>query len=172
MSYPRLLIQSGGDLLFSRLGYPFVDALQQLPAILKFAAKDGRARSRLLPEAYGAGEDCAEKNAEWRRNCTPDLEHLFVSAGEILAGDLAKIHRDPLVPTTWKLLIPRQHHTAWMTSLNAARLALAEIHRITETDMEDSENPTLDPASERHAALITIQLLGYLEELLVEATGY
>lgn len=162
MNEPRISAQENGDLHISRLEIPFADTLHSLPKIIKLAGTDPRARKRLLPDAY----DKEEQNEDWRKHCTPELEHLFRSAGELVSGDIAKMERDPLRPRTWRLVIAKNHLMAWISTLNAARLALGEIHRVTEKDMEDYG--PVDPASARDAAILTIRLLGWMEELLLK----
>jgi hypothetical protein len=115
-----------------------------------------------LPSAY----DDDESNSEWRRHAGPEITHLFESAASLVTKDLAGLEKESF-SRTYHLRIPSGHHNAWMSSLNAARLALAEIHRIQEADMENEH--AFDPGSERDAAILSIRLLGWLEELLVLA---
>ncbi|MFN0206185.1 MAG: DUF2017 family protein [Planctomycetota bacterium] len=164
MRNPKLLVQKNGDLVFTSLELPFYEVLQELPSLLKAAGTDPRSRKRLLPDAYESEED----NEDWRKHATPDTEHLFCSARDLVELDILQMKRDPLRPATWQLFISASHHTAWMTSLNAARLALGEIYRITESDMDGAR--VFDSASERDAAILKIRLLAWLEELLVLAT--
>ncbi|MBI3820054.1 MAG: DUF2017 family protein [Planctomycetes bacterium] len=161
---PRLTIRANGDLQFSQLEEPFMEALREIPRILQLSETDPSARNRLFPNPY----DQDEKDKEWMKHCTPDLEHLFRSAGEMFAEDLLSAQRDPLHPTLWRLLLPATHLRAWMSTLNAARLTLGVIHQITEDNMDPSVEP-LDPHSGRALAISMIHLLGWIEEMLVHA---
>lgn len=164
MEPPRIAIKENGDLHVSRLAEPFAVILLELPELFKKASADPRVKTRLFPDAY----DDLEANDEWRKHVTPETEHLFQSATTLVCNDLKTLAREPL-RRSFKLTIRKTSLRAWVTSLNAARLSLGAIHRVTEEDMERDSD--FDPASERDAALLRIRLLGWIEELLVEVYG-
>ena len=112
-------------------------------------------RARLFPDPL-PGE--AETNAEWHRLMDADLEHLFLSAGEIVARDLTGLQAD-------QLTVPAEHHRAWMSALNQARLILGEQHGITESDLNRTD---LDLHQARDRAVLEIHVLGLLLHRLVE----
>lgn len=159
---PKIVVRKQGDLSLI-VPEPFYEVLKQVPALLGSALEHPRMRSRLLPEPYDDGE----ANAEWRKHVTPDLAHLFESGREIVNSDLLRASRALSIGRAWQVEIPAAHHTAWMSSLNAARLALGELHKVTQEDMETLESR--DPGSEREYAILRIHLLGWIEELLVTA---
>ena len=163
MKSPRITIhKSTGDLLLGSLEPPFVRVLGELPNYLKLARENPRARARLLPAAYD-GEAEAE---EWRRHAVPEISHLFESAAELVTRDLAGLEREGSA-RTFRVAIPATHHTAWMSTLNAARLAIGEVFRLSEEDLHPGR--PFDPVSERDVAILNVNLLGWLEELLVNA---
>lgn len=166
MKSPQLVVHANGDLQFRDLALPFRDVLVELPQILKIAANDARARERLLPDAY----DDEERNEDWRRHSTPETEHLFCAARDLVELDILKMELQGKSTAMWRMRIAAEHHRAWMTSLNGARLALGVIYRVTEEDLDDRGALSFDSASERDAAILKIRLLGWLEELLVHAT--
>ncbi len=163
MREPRVSIRRTGDVVLGHLEMPFVFVLRELPALLAMSRDDERARRRLFPDAY----DDEESNAQWRRHGAPEIRDLFRSSMELVEEDLATLESDPSAKRSWRLRIPARHHTAWMTSLNCARLALGEVHRLSEEDLDHRR--ALDPGSERDLAVWKVHLLGWIEELLVAA---
>jgi hypothetical protein len=141
---------------------PFVKVLAELPNYLKIARENPRARARLAPPPY----DADAENEEWRRHAGPEISHLFESAAELVTRDLARLEREGAA-RTYRVAIPAAHHTAWMSTLNAARLAIGEAFRLHEEDLHPGK--PFDPASERDEAILNVNLLGWLEELLVQA---
>jgi uncharacterized protein DUF2017 len=159
---PTIQVREGtGELVLGSLEEPFVGVLLALPNYLRLAKEHPRARARLLPSAY----DDATLGEEWTRHAVPEISHLFESASHLVEKDLASLVRES--PATHRIVIPGKHHGAWMTSLNAARLTIGEIFRLKAEDL-DPRRP-LDPASERDSAIFQVNLLGWLEELLVSA---
>ena len=65
-----------------------------------------------------------------------------------------------------RLTIPAQHANAWISALNAARLALGAVHEVTATDMESEDEPPLD---ERGWAILRIHLYAWLQATLIDA---
>lgn len=163
MREPRLERDgTSGDLWLRSLEPPFVRVLQALPGMLRLAEEHPEARARLRPDAY---EESALAE-EWRRHGVPEIERLFATARDLVAADLARLEREGF-SRTFRLRIPAAHHTAWMSSLNAARLAIGEVYRIRDEDLAPGR--AFDPGSERDSALLDLSLLGWLQELLVDA---
>lgn len=135
--------------------------LATLPELLE--CDDPRVRGRLLPEVY---ED-PEEEAQWRRHAAPELAHLFATRAELIAGDLRALELDE--DMTFRMRIPPGHETAWLTGLNAARLALFELHDLEDLDMERDPGDLDDP--DKQLALVRIHVLAYLQEMLMEAGG-
>lgn len=78
-----------------------------------------------------------------------------------LFGQLAR----PIMPLH-RLLIPASHRSAWMSSLNAARLLIAQTFGFMDAMPERS--PHYDPHDPEQLALLLMDALGELEHLLVE----
>ena len=135
------------------------DTLMHIPEWLE--SEDERVRGRLFPRVY-QDEDEEE---QWRRLAVPELEHLFVSRARIVGKDLKSLAQDGAV--TFSLLIPEAHTTAWVSSLNAARLALFELHDLKEEDMERELDDIAD--FEKELALVRIHVMAFMQELLLEA---
>ena len=133
--------------------------LRRVPDILEH--RDATSVSdRLYPDAR-PGEPA--RGEEWRRLVGPELRHLFESAAATYRADLAGLddHRG-------EVAFPAEHRAAWMSAINQARLVLAEMHALTETDLARTE---MGPVSMREVALVEVQALGYVLHLLVEHAG-
>ena len=168
--FPRLERQPDGGIAIEDLTPPFVFILLELPGLLGPDQPD-EVKRRLFPDP---SED-DEIRKDWARLVHPELYALLASAREIVLKDLGK-----LLPSgaTCRLEIPAPHVNAWISALNAARLALAAIHGIED---EDDLHPFDDPEEEdddedrdevveldaRRLAVVKIHLLGELQVLLV-----
>lgn len=148
-----------GTLVCRNLSAFHVDTLVHLPGLL--TSQDDRVRDRLLPRTYEADED----EDQWRRYGVPDLEHLFASRVEIINKDLESLAQDGAV--TFSLKIPERHTNAWVSSLNAARLALFVLHELEEADMEREPDDLAD--FEKELAVVRIHVLAFMQELLLES---
>jgi hypothetical protein len=137
------------------------DTLLRLPDWME--SDDPEVRKRLLPPAYEDGK--AEE--EWRRYAGPELEHLFQSRLEIVRRDLEGMRRSVLGSAV--LRIPVQHVTAWISALNAGRHALFVLSEADPRDVGSDLRSVSDPV--QAAALLRIDILGWLQQLLVEAVG-
>lgn len=162
---PRVLVRDGGDLLVMGLGPSLWGVLQEVPEILGHASASDDVRLRLFPDVY----DDERANENWRRHAQPEIAALFASARELVASDLKNGEREGPRKLTWKLPIPAAHHTAWMSALNAARLALGVLHSVTETDLNRLRDES--PVTYRDFAVLRIHFLGLVEELLVSAAS-
>ena len=135
--------------------------LRELPEILE-QRDSPDAHDRLFPNPTTAHDKI---NKEWQQMNHPELRHLFVSAGETVARDLAGLTASKSRTEIYQVTFPVEHLRAWMTALNQARLILAEIHEIDDKVMNNAE---LDPQNPKHVAAFRIHLLGYLLHLFVE----
>ena len=135
--------------------------LRELPEILE-QRDSPDAYDRLFPNPTSADDKI---NKEWQQMNRPELRHLFVSAGETVARDLASLADAKSKSEAYQITFPVEHLRAWMTALNQARLILAEIHEIDDDDMSVQD---LDPRNPKHVAALRIHLLGYLLHLFVE----
>lgn len=138
--------------------------LQELPFTLE-KRDTPAARSRLLPNPT---ENDPKANDEWSKIVTPELRHLLVSAGEVVARDLTALQPEPKTPEQFQITFPAEHTKAWMSALNQARLILGELFQIDEQDMNRED---LDLTDRKHVAALKIHLLGHLLHLFVILEG-
>jgi uncharacterized protein DUF2017 len=118
------------------------------------------ARRRLLPDP----SDDEAIAAEWRIRQHPELLTLLADARRIVETDLAALAREGR-RMRWRLEIPASHVDAWISALNAARLALGAHHGVTAAQMDRDFVPGDDEAS---LALLRIDLYGWLQGTLIE----
>jgi hypothetical protein len=124
---------------------------------------DPRVKGRLFPDTFA---DPAEE-AAWRKLMQADLEHLVLSRREIVEKDLARMRPDG--PGLYRWPIDKGHEHAWLSSLNAARLALFELYDLGPEHM-DAEPEDIDD-EERQLALVRIHVMGFMQELLLQGSG-
>ena len=150
-----------GDLSFTDIPGALTYSLMELPSLLADDApglKDRFARS-----PYGSDDDRSE---EWRRNAAPELWRLFANAREIVIEDLRTLRPSPGEVEGHDLTIPAESHAAWLSALAAARVTLGELH---EVGPDDLSGPLPVPVrSERDRGIILIQMLGWLQAILIE----
>jgi uncharacterized protein DUF2017 len=138
---------------------PLLDSvLRELPALLGPEQPEA-AKRRLFPDPGGDPEAVAE----WRRTQHPELFALLADARSVVERDLASLTPGP---DGSRLTIPAAHANAWISALNAARLALGAVHEVTAADMESEAEPSLD---ERGWAILRIHLYAWLQETLIGA---
>lgn len=166
MIFPRVVRREDGALSIEGLFPLHVAALVEVPELLD--KPEGEARRRLFPEP---SHDEKQK-AEWERLVRPELFALLASAREILLRDLRGVEpAEPLggVPR-WNVTIPAQHVNAWISALNAARLALGAQHGV---ESEEDLHPDLEEKDgkieldERTFAVIKISVLADLQAALI-----
>jgi len=147
--------------LLSRLDPLLIELLRRIPKSAD-PGDSAAARKRLFsapshdPAETGLTED-------WREYVEPELQRLFLSAIEMVEGDLKTLRFDP-PDGEGALPIPTSHLESWVHGLNQARLALAARHDFSEEEMEDSL--PLD-GSPRALALLQIRFYGFLQELFL-----
>ncbi len=162
--FPRVERQSDGSIALEGLAPPYVFMLFELPGMLGPDQPD-EVKQRLFPDP---SED-DETRRDWARLVHPELYALLASAREIVQRDLAGIVSSGGL---CRLEIPAPHVNAWISALNAARLALGALHGIEDEDdlhpfeaaEEEDEVVELD---ERGLAIVKIHVLGELQALLV-----
>ena len=138
--------------------------LQELPSTLD-KRDTPAARARLLPKPTA---NDAKANEEWSKIVTPELRHLFVSAGETVTRDLTGLEPEPETEDQFQVTFSSEHVRAWMSALNQARLILGELFQIDEQDMNAED---LDLTKPKHVSALKIHLLGHLLHLFVELEG-
>lgn len=162
--FPRVERQADGGIAIEDLTPPIVFILLELPGMLGPDQPD-EVKQRLFPDP---SED-DETRKDWARLVQPELYALLASAREIVQRDLGGLVSSGGL---CRLEIPAPHVNAWISALNAARLALGAVHGIEDEDdlhpfglaEEDDEPVELD---ERGLAIVKIHLLGELQALLV-----
>ena len=135
--------------------------LREIPEILELRDSP-EARQRLFPKPTAADDNI---NKEWAQVTSPELHHLFVSAGETVARDLTALAVDAKGRSPDQVTFPIEHVNAWMSAINQARLILAEVHKLDEHELNQTD---LNPESSRHMAALRIHLFGYLLHLFVD----
>lgn len=194
MRPPSVTITDDGGLLLSHLAPWFVSVLFEVPDLLDADQPDAVKR-RLYPEP---SED-PEQSKEWQKYVHPDLFALLASAREIMQRDLETL--SPMVesvpPGLWGVTVQKEHISAWISAMNAARLTLAATYGIEEEDMDagvlqfevepepDEDAPDADDAEEldseetasdgnggaideKRLAILKIFLLGDLQGMIIE----
>lgn len=119
--------------------------------------------ARLLP-LPGEDEDLV---LDWQDHVQPELLLGFSEARDLVAGDLASMSQGG--DSLWELEIPAGHTDAWLTTLNAMRLALASEHGLTEEDLSRDEE--FDFSSPKGLALVQVNLFAFMQECLIRSLG-
>ena len=163
MKHLRLQTDPDTRLRLSGIDPVLLDCLQSLHEITDQRDAPG-IRDRLFPNPTTTDN---ESNRDWQRLITPDLQHLFAAAADTVAGDLARVTADPRHKHHFQITFPADHHAAWMSAVNQARLILAELFTINEADMTKTD---FDLDQPKDLAVFRIHILGYLLELLVGHT--
>ena len=153
----HLELDQVGDFLIRDMEPVCVDTLIRLPSFLE--SDDPRVRDRLLPRTYTDPEE----EAEWRRHSTPDLEHLFASNIDIVRKDLDSVEIDG--SNLYRFTIPAKHRAAWLSALNAGRLAIFAVNDMVAEDMEIEVGTSGDRVKD--LALLRIHILAFLQESLI-----
>ncbi len=153
-----------GNFRFSRI-HPLLGELLQAVAIDPWERyPDGS--MRLLPSP-GQSEDLEDLRLDWQDHVQPGLRHHFDLERAVVSEDLAcMIQRKGKIPS-WTLEISPDHSDAWLTTLNALRLALAEEHRFTEKDLSGKTPSDLE--TERGLALMQVNFYAFIQECLLQA---
>ena len=153
-----------GQLTLRNLPAFYIQCLLTLPEILD--RQEGDIRDALFPNAF---QQAPELREDWEKYARPDLLHLFGDRVEIIREDLRNFGINPNT-LAFNLAIPETHVSAWLASLNAARLLLGDDFGITAADME--REPVLnDPPEDKEIALLQISILGHVQHLMLEPRG-
>ncbi len=148
-----------GDVWFRGMSPLHADTLMRIPEWL--SSDDVRVRARLLPPVY---EDEEDEN-QWRNYAVPELEHLFASRAELITKDLEMMEQEGAL--MFALRIPQAHEAAWLSGLNAARLALFVLHDFEDEDM--ARNPAELEDLEQELALARIDIMAFMQEMMIES---
>jgi hypothetical protein len=161
-SLPCVETRKGGPgLLLRRIPPVMALALRELPSLLADDAPG--IRNRLSGNPYPEDGDAAR---QWREYAVPELEHLFRTSRDLVGRDLAGLEPEPRLRNRFRMEIPAEHLTAWLSALAAVRVALGEAHGLTEEELETLLPPVL--TCEKDRAILLVHLLGWVQGLLVE----
>jgi hypothetical protein len=154
--------EDDGTLVVSRIPSFLAESLVELPSLLGADQPDA-VRKRLYPDPSDDEADAAE----WRRTQHPELFALLADAKRIVEHDLQTLQPSE-AGDSWRLEIPSAHVNAWISALNAARLALGAIHEVTADDMDPDAELTAD---ERGDAIVAIDRYAWLQGTLIDAAN-
>jgi hypothetical protein len=124
---------------------------------------------RLLPSP-GSDEDL---RLDWLDHVQPGLRHQFDVERNMIADDLKAMSLEigdegsGQVSESFRLEIPRDHAEAWLTTLNALRLAIASDHDLGERELA-AKGPA-DLSSDRGSALMQVNFYALVQECLLQA---
>ncbi|MEI8293177.1 MAG: DUF2017 family protein [bacterium] len=152
-----------GSARFDHVG----DDLYQILCAIREPVESGNplVESRMFPQpSEDSGED--DLLDDWKSLVEPELHDAFLAARESVAADLrgAQWNADG----SRHFIIPRSHMDNWLSALNQARLALAEIHQFTDEDLSRSPGDLEDPTE---FALMRMSLYGSIQEWIVAITS-
>lgn len=147
-------------LVIRRMDAFLAELLKQLPAAAD-PQKDPKALERLYPKP----SDDRELNDEWQDFVQPGLKELFQSAIVTVAADLASLSSED--DEASRLRIPLAHADQWLSTLNQARLSIAERNGFGEAEISAPTLPVL--RSSRDLQLFQLHFYGLLQELLLRA---
>jgi len=119
---------------------------------------------RLLP-APGTHEELC---LDWEDHVQPGLRHQFDTDRAMVSADLelmTQAEGQDGDDGPFRLEIPKGHVDAWLTTLNALRLAIASDHDLGEGELSDQGFPDL--STERGSALMQINFYALLQECLI-----
>jgi len=164
VSSPTLSRTDDGGLVFSNLAPWFVSVLLELPELLDEDQPD-EVKERLYPEPSGD----PDQSDEWKKYVHPELFALIASARTIVRKDLRSLApMDEEAPLdAWQVAIEKEHISAWVSALNAARLTLGAAHDVDEEDMTEDQIEQ-ESWDERRLAIAKIHLLGWLQQMIIE----
>lgn len=155
----KVQILPNGSMLFEGVGDPLYRMLCGIREPSECG--DPRVESRFFPVPTEE-EDAEALCEDWKAFVQPDLHNDFQSAREAVSADLRRAGKNPDGSRSFH--IPPAHIDHWLSALNQARLALAELHQFSERDMSRSPGDIDDP---REYALMQMGIYGTMQEWLV-----
>lgn len=159
----KIQILPNGSVFFDHVENSFYQMLCSIREPVE--SGDPLVESRLFPQP---SEGADEENLldDWKSLVEPDLHDTFLAARESVAADLRSAQRNS--DGSLHFTIPRSHIDNWLSALNQSRLALAEIHQFTDSDLSRAPGDLDDP---RELALMRMGIYGSLQEWLVAISG-
>ena len=152
---------------FSKAGNPLFKKIHPLlVGMLQTIAVDPWERFqegsvRLLPSP-GSDE---ELRTDWEDIVQPELRRHFEAERAVVTEDLARLKPGRGKNPGWSIEIESAHSDAWLTTLNAHRLALAAEYHLTEQELAEKSEP--DFSSERGFALMQVNFFAFMQECLI-----
>lgn len=151
--------QNSEYLVFPGIPVVLAKVLRALPETMELGHPD--AEERLYPRPGDVDEGRLAE--DWKAYVEPELQQAFGDARRAVAADIHAIRETEQGLT---LRIPRRHLDAWVSVLTQARLAIAAVHKLEETDLAATQLPDIKNA--RDAALHRVHLYGLLSESIVQ----
>ena len=150
-------ILDNGAVSFEGIEATLFHILQKMTETAESSEPAVEARFYPMP-AEGSDEICQD----WKAYIQPELYTEFLASREAVDADLRRGKNKS--DGTFSFIIPPPHMDHWLSALNQARLALAEIHQFTEKDMG---RPPGDPEDPREFALIQLNVYSTMQEWLI-----
>jgi len=154
------ICREGEALKISDLDPFLAELLRQIPMS---ANPEGAptAEARLFTKPSAEKEVCAE----WKSYVEPELRRLFRSANETVASDLAQLNGNEKSLRNRSLRIPFEHADAWLSTLNQARLVIAEKYKFSDEELNDHDRSPI--GSRRDLGLFQVNFYGFLQEFIL-----
>jgi hypothetical protein len=153
-------LSKSGNPLFTKI-HPLLAGMLQAVAVNPWE-RYPEGSVRLLPSP---GQD-EELLQDWEDLVQPDLRRHFNSERSVVAEDLSQLKQGKEKNPSWSLEIPRDHSNAWLTTLNAHRLALVSEYHLSEADLAEKREP--DFSSELGFALMQVNFFAFMQECLIQ----
>ena len=151
-----------GNSLFTKL-HPLLAGMLQAAALDPWE-RYPEGSARLLPSPGGD----EELRHDWGDFVQPELRRHFDAERATVQADILAMKRGPGKTALWSLEIPPEHGDAWLTTLNALRLAIASEYCFTEAEL--SEKGASDFSTERNVALVQVNFFAFIQECLIHAS--
>jgi Domain of unknown function (DUF2017) len=138
------------------------ELLRKVPSVCD-TGEDNRAEARL----FSRPADVIERQflKDWDEYVRPELRHLFLSARKTVQADLENLLDRP--GRLSRLIVPRAHGDAWLSTLNQARLILASKFEFSDEELSMHEAPK--SFSRRDLALLQINFYAAIQERIIDA---
>lgn len=155
----RLRVLKDGSAAIEGVPTEFLDMLRAARSIAECGDPAVEARFFPSPSAEPDEQDLCD---DWKSLVQPGLHEGFQASRDAMDADLrgAVDHGDG----THSVSIPAGHLDHWLGALNQARLALAELHDLTDADLGSEPR---EPRDARDEAVLLSGLYGMLQEWIV-----
>jgi hypothetical protein len=155
----RLRVLADGSAAIEEVPGEFLDMLRSAKSIAECG--DPGVEARFFPEPTSEPGEQGMRD-DWKALVQPDLHEGFKAAREAMDADLRRAVDNG--NGTHSIAIPARHLESWLGALNQARLALAEIHHLTDDDMRRQPQT---PSDARDEAILLTGFYGMLQEWIV-----